>query len=88
MIGTTLFAVMGLYVALVSVGCTQLEKIQAALMDIKQQGPSEMNTRLVECVTHHQYVLRLVRVPLCLRYVVVHILKFTVYNFELLVPQF
>ncbi|XP_033609220.1 odorant receptor 83a-like isoform X1 [Cryptotermes secundus] len=58
MIGTTLFAVMGLYVTLVSVGCTQLEKIQAALLDIKQHEPSEMNTRLAECVTHHQYVLR------------------------------
>jgi hypothetical protein len=66
MIGTTLFAVMGLYVTLVAVGCTQLQKIQAALMDIKQQGPSEMNTRLAECVTHHQYVLRLASVPLCL----------------------
>jgi hypothetical protein len=61
MIGTTLFAVMGLYVALVSVGCTQLEKIQAALKDIKQQAPTEMNARLVECVVLHQNVLRLVR---------------------------
>jgi hypothetical protein len=58
MLGTTLFAVMGLYVALVSVGCTQLEKIQAALMDIRQQGQAETHTHLVQCVTHHQQVLR------------------------------
>jgi hypothetical protein len=64
MIGTTLFAVMGLYVALVSVGCTQLQKIQAALIDIKQQGASEMNRRLVECVEHHQHVLRSVMTSL------------------------
>jgi hypothetical protein len=82
MIGTTLFAVMGLYVTLVSVGCTQLEKIQAALMDIKQQGASEMNTRLTECVTHHQYVLRLVKMPFRLWYVaVIHVRNVTGYNF-------
>ncbi|XP_021936592.1 odorant receptor 49b-like [Zootermopsis nevadensis] len=58
MLGTTLFAVMGLYVALVSIGCTQLEKIQAALMDINQQRLPEMQTSLVQCVKHHQHVLR------------------------------
>jgi hypothetical protein len=58
MLGTTLFAVMGLYVALVSVGCTQLEKIQAALKHISHQGETEMQNRLVQCVTHHQHVLR------------------------------
>jgi hypothetical protein len=63
MIGTTLFAVMGLYVALVAVGCTQLEKIQAALLAIRQQGASEMNARLVDCVVQHQYVLRLAGTP-------------------------
>jgi hypothetical protein len=77
MIGTTLFAVMGLYVALVSVGCTQLEKIQAALMDIKQQAPSEMNARLVQCVVHHQNVLRLVRMPF-LRFIFILYLNATI----------
>jgi hypothetical protein len=58
MIGTTLFAVMGLYVSLVSVGCTQLEKIQSALKEVSQQRQSEMQARLVQCVKHHQLVLR------------------------------
>ena len=58
MLGTTLFAVMGLYVVLVSVGCTQLQKLQAALGDIREQGQDQMHTNLVRCVQHHQEVLK------------------------------
>ena len=58
MLGTTLFAVMGLYVVLVSVGCTQLQKLQGALADFRQQGQDQMHTILVRCVQHHQEVLK------------------------------
>jgi hypothetical protein len=58
MIGTTLFAVMGLYVVLVSVGCTQLQKLQAAMGDFRQQGQDQMHTFLVKCVQQHQEVLK------------------------------
>jgi hypothetical protein len=57
MLGTTLFAVMGLYVVLVSIGCTQLQKVQAALGEFKQQGHDQMHTLLVRCVKHHRQVL-------------------------------
>ena len=57
MLGTTLFAVMGLYVVLVSVGCTQLQKLHSALGDFREQGQDEMHTSLVRCVQHHQEVL-------------------------------
>jgi hypothetical protein len=60
MIGTTLFAVMGLYVVLVSVGCTQLQKLQVALGELRQHGEDQMHTILVRCVRHHQEVLRCV----------------------------
>jgi hypothetical protein len=56
--GTTLFAVMGLYVVLVSVGCTQLQKLQAALGEFRQQEQDQMHTNLVRCVQHHQEVLK------------------------------
>jgi len=58
MLGTTLFAVMGLYVVLVSVGCTQLQKLQAALGEFRQQGKDEMHAILFRCVQHHQEVLK------------------------------
>ena len=58
MIGTTLFAVMGLYVVLVSVGCTQLQKLQTALRGFRQQGHDQLHTILVSCVQHHQEVLK------------------------------
>jgi hypothetical protein len=58
MLGTTLFAVMGLYVVLVSVACTQLQKVQAALGEFRQQGQDQMHAILVRCVQHHQEVLK------------------------------
>jgi hypothetical protein len=58
MLGTTLFAVMGLYVVLVSVACTQLQKLQAAMGDLRQQGQDQMHTILARCVQHHQEVLK------------------------------
>jgi hypothetical protein len=61
--GTILFAVMGLYVLLVSVGCTQLQKVQAAMGEFRQQGHDQMYTMLVRCVEHHQQVLKCVLIP-------------------------
>jgi hypothetical protein len=58
MLGTTLFAVMGLYVLLVSVGCTQLQKVQAVLRELTQQEQDQMCATLVRCVQHHQEVLK------------------------------
>jgi hypothetical protein len=58
MLGTTLFAVMGLYVVRVSVGCTQLQKLQAAMGEFREEGQAQMHTLLVRCVQHHQEVLK------------------------------
>jgi hypothetical protein len=56
-----LFGFMCLYAVLVAVGCTQLQKVRMALMDLRQledEARSEMNRRFVRCVEHHQQVLR------------------------------
>jgi hypothetical protein len=56
-----LFGFMCLYVVLVGVGCTQLEKVQISLMDLQQledEPHSEMHRRFVLCLKHHQQVLR------------------------------
>jgi hypothetical protein len=56
-----LFGFMCLYAVLVGVGCTQLEKVQISLMELKQledEPHSEMQRRFVRCVKHHQQVLR------------------------------
>jgi hypothetical protein len=58
---STYCGTLGLYAALVSACCTQLEKIQTALLDIKQWGEepeSVIKDRLAQCVQHHQKVLR------------------------------
>jgi hypothetical protein len=56
-----LFGFMCLYAVLVGVGCTQLEKVRTALMDLEQAegGPhAELDRCFVRCVQHHQQVLR------------------------------
>ncbi|KAJ4451631.1 hypothetical protein ANN_03100 [Periplaneta americana] len=59
--GTTLFAVMGLYVGLVAVACTQLQKIQAALQNVRRGEETNLHARLAQCVAHHQLVVRYMR---------------------------
>ncbi|PSN49704.1 hypothetical protein C0J52_05332, partial [Blattella germanica] len=61
MIGTSLFAVMGLYISSVAVACTQLQKIQAALVNIKQKDETLLNDELILCIRHHQQVLRYIK---------------------------
>jgi hypothetical protein len=54
-------APMSLYVTMVVSCSTQLEKIQTALLDIKQRKEemeSVIKDRLAQCVQHHQKVLR------------------------------
>jgi hypothetical protein len=56
-----IFGFMGLFAVLIGVGCTQLEKVQNSLLDLKQvenEPHSEMHRRFVRCIKHHQEVLR------------------------------
>jgi hypothetical protein len=58
---TAFCGTLSLYAAMVISCCTQLEKIQTALLDIKQRKEemeSVMKDRLAQCVQHHQKVLR------------------------------
>ena len=52
---------LSLYAVLVAVCCTQLEKIQTGLLNVRQKeevSPGAMKSRLAECVKHHQKVMR------------------------------
>ncbi|XP_021936578.1 odorant receptor 4-like [Zootermopsis nevadensis] len=59
-----LFGFICLYVSLVAIGCTQLEKIQISLLDLKQiqnEPHCVLKSGFVKCVQHHQQVLRYMR---------------------------
>jgi len=52
---------LSLYASLVAVCCTQLEKIQTDLLNMRQgeeESPWAMKSRLAESVKHHQKVMR------------------------------
>jgi hypothetical protein len=52
---------LSLYASLVAVCCTQLEKIQTELLNMREreeESPCAMKSRLAECVKHHQKVIR------------------------------
>jgi hypothetical protein len=48
----TLTSFIGLYAMLVAVGCTQLQKLGAALLKV------DLERELRNCIQHHQHILR------------------------------
>jgi hypothetical protein len=54
---------MALFATLLVVACSELEMLQEALMNMKQQEGEPQSTiqdSLAQCVKHHQQILRLV----------------------------
>jgi hypothetical protein len=56
---------MALFATLLVVACSELEILQATLMEVKQregEPQSAINSSLAQCVKHHQQILRSVNI--------------------------